>query len=202
MTPVVSMPVAALPHADPSPIPAQSRRPDLTRQLALPWPGQRYCQLVDDNKEVSGGDEATDTGTWAQYVAWAAARAGSVKDLADRAQLARPTVSAWKNGKSPERVTVRSIRAIAAAVGDNPDNAMRAAGRIPPDSGPAPLPAVPPLAAQLEAINRRIEAIRALGLSPDDEWKAIRTQQDFADQIVESWRRARPDGDAEGRQSA
>lgn len=135
-------------------IPHQNTRTDCRLEPTCPplfsLVNGEYSPAVDDTS-----DDAGDTPkTWAQYIRWAADRAGGVRQLADRAGLHRSTVYDWRNGKNSDTATVRSIRAIAEAVGDDPGRALRAAGQaVTGDDAPPPPPPAPTLADQLRLIR-------------------------------------------------
>jgi hypothetical protein len=178
-------------------IPHQPRGTQMVLPVLSTQPNGDYCRPVDD----TSGTPKRQRGPWAEYVTWAAARAGSVDELAARTELHRTTISGWKTGrKTADNATLKSIRAIAAAVGDDPRNALRAAGRaVADDTARTPTPGPPlaaDLAAELEAINERIRAIGRLGLPPHEELKAIKTQTALADQFIARYQRAQHDGEA------
>ncbi len=139
-------------------------------------------------------------GPWADYITWAARRAGSVDALAERSGLHRVTLSSWKTGRvTADNVALKSIRAVAAAVGDDPANALRAAGRItadqPPPSPPPVVDEGPSLADQLARVTARIEAIAASSLPFRDKTALIWEQQAEADRITALYLAKPDDGD-------
>lgn len=74
------------------------------------------------------------SGPWVDYINAAVQRAGGVAALAERAGLSVATVSRWRNGRvAAEGVEIRSITAVANAIGDDPRNALRAAGQLDPE---------------------------------------------------------------------
>lgn len=71
--------------------------------------------------------------TWADYITWAAARAGSIKRLAEMTGFSRDTLFNWKSGDhSP---TIGNVFRVADAVGDSRRRALLAAGQL--DDPPA-----------------------------------------------------------------
>lgn len=70
---------------------------------------------------------------WSGYLKRIASRPGwSVARLARESQIHRATIFKWMAGKGG--VTVASVRAIAEAVGDDPAEALRAAGSVATES--------------------------------------------------------------------
>lgn len=140
--------------------------------------------------------------SWADYIAEATQRAGGVAKLANLSGLHRGTISEWKAGNNADTATIRSIIAIADAIGDDPRRALLAAGQQPghlPDQ-PDPAPATSGLAAELARINERIRAITESGLPLHEQMDAIKTQHELADLAVARYRQ-RPDA-APDRRSA
>lgn len=185
----VRTPWAVVPHQQGP----DSRRLKPAVQLALPLLRGDYCSVMDD------------TSPWSAYIAWAVGQAGSIKELAVRSGLHRSTISDWKSGReAADTATIRSVKAIATAVGDDPRNALRAAGQPSDEAHPAAPTAVerpqgPSLAGQLEAINRRIDEISRLPLPLRDKLAAVETQRRYADQLVALFRHV-PDEEPDGQQ--
>lgn len=79
----------------------------------------------------NAGDEAPTT-EWARYLKEATDRPGwSVARLAREAEVDRTTIFRWIKGGG-DRITIESVRRIADAIGDDLDDALRAAGGLPP----------------------------------------------------------------------
>jgi len=75
------------------------------------------------------GDGQGANESWAEYLRRMTSRPGwSVARLARESGIHRATIFKWLAGKGG--VNVSSVRAIAAALGDHPENALRAAGNI------------------------------------------------------------------------
>jgi hypothetical protein len=89
--------------------------------------------------ELYGHDVTAAPTPWVAYVSDAVERAGGVAELARRAKrngstLNASTIFRWRNGEtSPGRATIDNVIAVARAIGDDPDNALRAAGQLPAD---------------------------------------------------------------------
>ncbi len=201
MPPSASTPLTVRPAG----VPAQFS-PRTTWQEPLPLPPEGvYCPVVDDRSGDVGQPETT-PGTWQDYINWAIARAGSIKTLAARSGLHRGSLSDWRHGRRTGAVTVGSALAVATAVGDQPENALRAAGHHlsrpvgappPPSDRPAPESQddAPPLADLLRDINTQIDAVLDSGLPWDDQFRAIRELRGEASRWVVLYRR-RPTGQA------
>lgn len=197
MAPSVSTPVAAATGH----IPQQPTGSRPVQPVLFPLHNTEYCRLMGNTAEKPRRQR----GPWADYITWAAAQVGSVDELAARTELHRTTISAWKTGrKTPETATAKSIRAVAAAVGDDPRNALRAAGRAVDTEGTwtPPAPAAQTLAAELARINERIRLIAESGLPLHEQDAAIETQEEAADQAVARYRRRAEGTDGVHGQSA
>jgi transcriptional regulator with XRE-family HTH domain len=82
-------------------------------------------------------DAPTPGDNWASYLRRMTKRPGwSVARLARDSKIHRATIFKWIAGEPG--VTIDSVRRIALALGDEPENALRAAGNIPGDAAPAP----------------------------------------------------------------
>lgn len=72
--------------------------------------------------------------TWGAYIKRMVDRPGwSVARLAREAGIHRATIFGWIKDDTPS-LTVASVRAIAQALGDDIDNALRAAGNVEPEN--------------------------------------------------------------------
>lgn len=112
--------------------------------------------------------------TWADYIRDAVAREGmNIARLARLANIHRSTIFRWKDGRDADNITVASIRAVADAIGDDPANALRAAGRLPDQ----PDPPQPTADREIKPLADEIARIRALGdhlgLPPEQTLRAI-----------------------------
>jgi transcriptional regulator with XRE-family HTH domain len=82
------------------------------------------------------GDGRSDVEGWGAYLRRMTKRPGwSVARLAREAQIHRATIFKYINGEKTG-VTVATVTAIAKALGDDPANALRAAGTVAPDVEP------------------------------------------------------------------
>lgn len=88
------------------------------RNYWCPWTGA-YCLHVGDSEHPGG--------TWGAYIEDAAKRPGwNSKKLAEAAGVGRATLYRWRSGTTG--VTVHSVRKLAAALGDDLEHALAAAG--------------------------------------------------------------------------
>lgn len=80
------------------------------------------------------GDASTPGEDWPAYLRRMTKRPGwSVAKLARESGIHRATIFGWMKGEGG--VTIDSVRRVAAALSDDPENALRAAGRVPPAGG-------------------------------------------------------------------
>ncbi len=131
--------------------------------------------------------------TWADYIAWAAdqvsgGRRGGVAELARLSGLHRDTLFQWKAGRNADTPKLRHVRAIAEAVGDDPHNALRAAGLVrddagEPDDGPAGATAATP---DGPTLAEQLRTIRESGLPLEQQIAA-------AAELVAMYRRPTPE---------
>ncbi|WP_158554050.1 helix-turn-helix domain-containing protein [Micromonospora deserti] len=118
--------------------------------------------------------------SWAEYLRRMTDRPGwSVARLARESGIHRATLFRWIAGKGGANVA--SVRQIAEALGDDPANALRAAGNM---EG-APEEALDP---DLQVIMRRL----ASPDTPEAEKDAIRTALKYLAQVAESAQPERP----------
>jgi transcriptional regulator with XRE-family HTH domain len=81
-------------------------------------------------------DHSPARNSWAVYIHQLRGRPGwSPSRLAREAGVSRATIYRWINGESTN-VTIDNVKAIAAAVGDDPNIATRAAGDLLEQNGP------------------------------------------------------------------
>lgn len=130
--------------------------------------------MTDDDSELS---------SWAKYLNAHTARGTgwTVARLARESAIHRSTIFDWKRQRvgTTQRVTIESVRAIAAALGDSMENALRAAGSLLADDGeapaatPSPIPSAGP--SERSLIDRAAEVVRALDeeLIDEDEGAAM-----------------------------
>lgn len=102
---------------------------------AVAWmprlPSYSRRQDATYRRHVSNTDE-TPTTEWGRYLKEATDRDGwSVARLAREAGMDRGTIFRWISSGG-ERITIDSVRRIAAAIGDDLDDALRAASGLPP----------------------------------------------------------------------
>lgn len=104
-----------------------------TSPVAWMQRGPRYSRRQDATygMHVSNTGEEP-TSEWARYLREATDRPGwTVARLAREAEIDRTTIFRWLKGGG-ERITIDSVRRIADAIGDDLDDALRAAGGLPP----------------------------------------------------------------------
>jgi transcriptional regulator with XRE-family HTH domain len=100
--------------------------------------------------------------SWARYIDQATRRPGwNVAKLARESGIHRSTIFRWRNGDGGN-VTVDSARRIAMALGDDPDEALKAAGDLVAD----------------RALDGRDEELALIDRAPvDDDLKAVMRQK-------------------------
>lgn len=105
------------------------RRRELAQRVANERrPPGRKCRWQGAYRpRMSDGPSGTET--WGSYLRRMTSRPGwSVARLAREASIHRGTIFKWMKGETG--VTVASVRAVAQALGDDPANALRAAGSV------------------------------------------------------------------------
>lgn len=104
---------------------------------------------------------------WIAYVRAAKYHTRGVAELARRTGIAESTIHRWISGRvAAGSISLDNIVAVARAIGDDPDNALRAAGRLP--AQPANLSASP---GQRPPLVDILKALEASGLPPDVQLK-------------------------------
>lgn len=151
--------------------------------------------------EVYGRGVTAARTPWQQYLADAERRAGSVAELARRAGVSTSTIFRWMSGEtSAGRATVDNVTAIAKAVGDDPRNALRAAGQLPagtPAESVAPATA-PTLASRIRQIREQIQRVSQMGLDIGEESRALDELYGVLADEIDRYGRDAGDGPASG----
>ncbi len=165
-------------------VPRQYRRSTPSQLALFPRPSTGYRRFVRDIPT-----------TWAAYIEWAASRVappgrrGGIAQLARLTGLSKDTLFVWKSGRHADTPTVRHIRLVAEAVGDDVRNAMRAAGRLTGSDA-----AAEPHRQSGPTLADQLRTIRESGLPVDQQIQA-------AAELVALYRRPGPaeveDGDAD-----
>lgn len=128
---------------------------------------------------------------WARYIEWAEHQPGmDVSKLARAAKVARSSVYRWKDAlkpdaKKPTRVKVESATAIARAVGDDPQNALRAAADLLLSSGEEDELAAFARSLGLDLADRNVREILDGGWTDDFAKRLLREEKRQADEDAE-----------------
>lgn len=96
---------------------------------------------------------------WQTYIRHAVDTAGGPTALADKAGIDVATIHRWLRGASTAGRRA-NVRKVALAIGDDPNNALAAAG-LPTDARPASPPSDPPTG--IPPLSEQIARIRTLG---------------------------------------
>lgn len=119
MTPLARLEVAS--SADEQ-IPRSTPKSDVAKERRMTIVPTRG----GDPYRVTMGNDQTDQNGWGEYLKRMTSRPGwSVARLARDAGINRATVFKWISGRTG--VTVANVRIVATALGDDPNNALRAA---------------------------------------------------------------------------
>lgn len=175
---------------------ASGSQPNQLASVAWLRPPGSYSRSSDGKYRVHmrDGSESEPLNTWADYLRELTTRPGwSVARLAREAGIHRSTIFRWMEGGEAKAVTVRSVKLIARAAGQDVDAALRAAGAVLDPEEPddafdlqiemiesADLPA-----SQKRAMIRELERLRERQLA--DQKFLIERQVAEREQTVKTW---------------
>lgn len=132
---------------------------------------------------------------WIAYLAAAADAAGGIESLARRSHVSASTLHRWLAGEiTPDRVTVGNVTAVARAIGDDPGNALRAAGHLPPETAPTSTASAAggavSLPDRIREIREEMQRVGALRLPPAIEAEAMGELWELLHDVIGRYRPA------------
>ncbi len=182
-----------------TPMIGSRRRVPLPRMPRRSGQGTRTdaTNLPPDVREcaIYGGTVTTAPTPWIAYLAAAADAAGGIESLARRSHVSASTLHRWLAGEiTPDRVTVGNVTAVARAIGDDPGNALRAAGHLPPETAPTSTASAAggavSLPDRIREIREEMQRVGALRLPPAIEAEAMGELWELLHDVIGRYRPA------------